>query len=244
MKNKILITSLAFALALSFPAFALAQPSSSAATTNKIGMIKEKADAEIQRRIDSINDLITKIQGLKRLSDSDKTNLINMANSMIASLNSLKTKIDADTDLTTLRTDRQDIFTQYRIYMLFMPQLRIYVAADRIDDTVTLMQQVLTKLDRRATTSTEQNELTDAQNKLTDAQNQAQNAINAIKNLQPDQGNNGVASSNKQALLTAKGYIMTAISDLQTARHDFATVISQIKGVGSPNPSPSPTSTP
>ncbi len=217
-----------------------------AATADRITLIKTKADQEIARRIASINELITRIQGLKRLADSDKTNLVGMANSMIANLNTLKTKIDGDTDITTLRADQKSIFDQYRIYMLFMPQLRIYVAADRIDDTADLMTTVAGKLATRINGNTTlQTTLNDANAKIADAKTQAQNAINAIKRLTPDGGNDGIASSNKQALLSAKNFLMAATTDLQTARHDFATIIAALKEAkASPSASPTPTATP
>jgi DNA-binding transcriptional regulator GbsR (MarR family) len=248
MNKKIFISlSLVTSLLISAPVVTFAQTATPSPRTtikenlsqDRISFVKSKAQNEIDRRITSINEVMTKIQGLKRLTDSDKTNLVAMGNSMITSLNKLKIKINADTDLTTLRADQKSIFDQYRIYMLFMPQLRIYVAADRIDDTVTLMSQVLTKLQARATTDTQKSELTDAQNKLNDAKLQADNAINAIKNLQPDQGNDGMMSSNKQALLTAKDMIKLAMSDLQAARHDFELIRKSL-----PSPSASPTATP
>lgn len=245
--KKTLIITLTTLLIMGVPAIAFAQTATPAGTVraninqDRITLIKTKADIEIERRIASINDLVTKIQGLKRLNDSDKTNLINMANNMISDLNSLKAKIDGDSDVTTLIADRKSIFDQYRIYMLFMPQLRIYVAADRINDTATLMTQVSTKLQSRINGNASlQAILTDANSKIADAQTQAQNAINIIKGLQPDGGNDGIASSNKQALLSAKNMIMAAVTDLQNARKDFATIISSLKSSSTPLPTPTP----
>ena len=211
------------------------------ASPEMISLLKTKADAEIARRIASINELIIKINGLKRLLGSDKTNLINTANTMVANLTALKTKIDADTDLATLRTDQKSIFDQYRIYMLFMPQLRIYVAADRINDTADLMTQVASKLQTRINGNTTlQATLDDANAKIADAKAQATNAINAISGLTPDSGNEGIASSNKQALLSAKDMIMAATTDLQTARHDFVSIVTTLKESKSPTPISTP----
>lgn len=204
----------------------------------RINNVKERADTEITRRISAINALIARINGMKRLADSDKTNLLNIANSMISELNTLKAKIDANTDLATLKTDRQSIFTQYRIYMLFMPQLRIFVAADRVDDSVDLIEQVITKFQAVVTTDTQKGLLSDAQGKLDDAKKQAQSAIDAVKNLKPDGGNDGIASTNKQALLSAKNFLMAALSDLQASRLDLTKVRSSLKGSSSPTSTP------
>ncbi len=239
-----IITMVSVGMIIGTTSFVLAQTSTPSGVPNnaqnRITMIKSRADSEIERRITTINELVTRIQGLKRLADSDKTNLVNLGNGMIANLTSLKGKIDADTDLATLKVDWQSIFGQYRIYMLFMPQLRIYVAADRINDTVDLMNQVFTKLQTRVSdakskgkdTAALESELSDAQVKLNDAKTQAQNAINSIKGLVPDGGNNGIQSSNKQALLSAKNMIMTAVTDLQAARKDFVNVRNGLKSFG------------
>ncbi|SRR5258708_2760585 len=248
MIKKALILTLTSVLILGAPGTLFAQsttPTTKEAlrtevSQDRINLVKTKADAEIERRIASINELIVKIQGLKRLTDSDKTNLVNMGQAMVSNLNSLKTKIDSDTDILTLRADQKSIFDQYRIYMLFMPQLRIYVAADHIDDTADLMTQVSIKLQTRINGNTSlQNTLNDANAKIADAKSQAQNAINAIKGLAPDAGNDGIMSTNKQALLNAKSMLMTAVMSLQGARHDFANIISSLKEV-----SPTPIATP
>jgi len=238
MIKKVTITSLVLTLILvsSNVVYAInASPSGmkTAATQNAITILKQKADAEITRRINSINELMARINNMKRLADTDKTNLQNEANEMIGNLNALKTKIDNEEDLSTLRKDRQDIFTQYRIYMLFMPQLRIYVAADRVLDTVDLMQKVHDKLLSTAATDAQKNSLADAQNKLNDASSKAKEATDVIKDLKPDEGNQGIASSNRQALLNAKSLLMQAVSDLQVARKDFVQVRNSL-----PTPTP------
>src|SRR5258708_36703174 len=125
--------------------------------------------------------------------------------------------------------------------MLFMPQLRIYVAADRIDDTADLMTKVSTKLAGRINgNATLQTSLGDENAKIADAKVQAQNAINAIKGVTADGGNDGIAASNKQALLRAKNFLMAATTDLQTARHDFVTIVAALKESKSPTPTATP----
>jgi predicted nucleic acid-binding Zn-ribbon protein len=243
--KKFIASALISLTALVLPASALAVNSSpsgmkAAAAQNRIEVLKERADAEITRRINSINNLLTRINAMKRLTDSDKSNLENEANQMISNLNSLKAKIDGDTDVQTIRKDRQDIFTQYRIYMLFMPQLRIYVAADRILDTKDLMQKVLDKLNPLATTDSQKSLLKDAQDKLNDASAKAQDAINAVKDLKPDEGNQGIASSNRQALMNAKNLLMQGMSDLQSARNDLVQVKNTLRPKTPPSPSPTP----
>jgi len=244
--KKTLILTLTGALILLTPGVALAQTASpvptteargaarEAATQDRITLIKTKADAEIVRRIASINELITRIRGLKRLTDSDKANLVSMANSMIANLNTLKTKIDGDTDLTTLRADQKSIFDQYRIYMLFMPQLRIMTAADRMAETADLMSQVSVKLQARINGDASLTALlNDANTKISEAKTLYTSAETDVAGLTPDNGDAGKMNSNKEALQDARVDLQKGATDLKAARDDFQKIITSLKATTS-----------
>ena len=66
-----------------------------------------------------------------KVSANEKTAIANEVQTEISNLTALNTKIQADTDLTTLKTDIQSITEDYRIFMLVIPQGRIEVAADK-----------------------------------------------------------------------------------------------------------------
>src|ERR1035437_2225976 len=87
---------------------------------NSVQNLKSRADSEITRRISSLTELISKINTLKKLSVTDKSSFVSKLQTEINSLNTLKTKIDADTDLVTLRTDVASIIQSYRVYALFL----------------------------------------------------------------------------------------------------------------------------
>lgn len=203
----------------------------------RIATVRQQADTDVQKRLDSLNDLITKVKAMKHLTDGQKNDLTAKAQSEITTLNNLKTKIDADTDLATLRADRQAVFNQVRVYALFIPSMHIVGAADNILDVVTLMQQLQQKLQDRVNQAKSsgkdvtalQNALNDMQAKVTDAQTQAQNAINTVTLLVPDGGDKTKFDSNKTALENARNLIKTAESDLKTARGDAQTVRNGLK---------------
>src|SRR6185436_1872535 len=94
---------------------------------------KAKADQEITRRIDSLNKAISRLGEMKHLSDADKATLTATAQANITTLTNLKAKIDADTDLATLKADIQSITKAYRIYRLVLPRIHIDGASDRMD---------------------------------------------------------------------------------------------------------------
>lgn len=257
MTKKIIITTLGiFILAQALPVFAESINTSTVRgevkneiknttnngtnSQNRIDLFKTKADAEIARRINSLNELVTRINDLKKLSDASKASFSSEVQNEINQLNTLKTKIDADTDLVTLRTDQKSIFNEYRIYMLYIPQIRILASADRLNASIDLMNQVSTKIETRINGNVNlQNILNDANAKLSDATTQAANATNLVVSLTPDGGDATKVEANRNAMQSARTDLQTGLKDLQTARQDFQKIVEALK-----KQSPTPTATP
>ncbi len=195
-----------------------------------------RADTEITRRINALNDLNTRIQAMQEVTATFKTNLAANVQNQINVLTSLKAKIDADTDAATLKADVQSIATSYRIYILVLPQGRIAAAADREVAIAQMMTTLGSKLAARITAaqSAGQNvgSLTTALNdlaaKLQDASAQAQAAVSVSAPLSPDNGDATVKASNTAALKTARGDIKTSQQDLIAARADIKTIVSAL----------------
>src|SRR5436309_3559646 len=76
----------------------------------RIATIKSRADTEIDKRVISLNELIGRINAVKHLSEADKSSYASQAQTQITNLQTLKTKIDADTELTILKTDAKSVF--------------------------------------------------------------------------------------------------------------------------------------
>jgi DNA repair exonuclease SbcCD ATPase subunit len=196
--------------------------------TAKIADFIKKADQEIARRVTSLNALSARIQAMKKVSDTQKSNLASTIQSQISILNTLKTKIDADTDLATVRTDVQSITKSYRIFMLVIPQGAVTAAADRaltITDTMTVIG---TKLQTRISDAQTAGKnvaslstlLTDYNAKISDAKTQAQAAINEVAALTPDNGDQTKMQSNTAALKDARAKIQAAQKDIVAAQKD------------------------
>lgn len=164
-----------------------------------ITLRKTNADREIDRRIASLNNLITRLNNVKRLSADQKSTLSSQVNTEITNLQTLKSKIDADTDPATLLTDKKSIVNSYRVFLLFEPKIRIITQADEIIDLANVMLGKTTN--------------SDATSKINDAITQANNAINSVSPLTPD-GYPG----NKSSFDSARGMLKTARTDLRTAR--------------------------
>lgn len=219
----------------------------------RISRIIATADMEIARRLAALDALNTRVQAMIKLTADEKSSLSTTIQDQTKVLNDLKSKIDADTDLETLKTDAQSITKSYRIYILVIPQGRIIAAADRVEtiagQITTLSSKIKTKLtslpdgtDKNSFQST----LSDLNAKVDDANTQAQAAIAEVTGLKPDDGNQTIMKSNTAALKDARSKIKAAVTDLQTARKDAQSIIQGLRTIMKtmPSMSPSPSASP
>ncbi|HVN67998.1 MAG TPA: hypothetical protein VMT55_06460 [Candidatus Sulfotelmatobacter sp.] len=165
---------------------------------NRETLRKTNADAEITRRVTALNNLISVISAMKRISAGEKTTLTGNIQNEISTLDSLKAKIDADTDPATLQADKQSIVTSYRVFLVFMPQVRITAMADKVLDLAALLQT--------------KSPSSDATAKINDAISQANAAIAAVANLNP-----GDWPNNQSTIQGARTDVRTAYQDLKDA---------------------------
>lgn len=254
MKLKNLAFFLAVALGLLSLAPALSLAQTSASSTVSLGAAAQKAqvrgDQEIDRRTTALNDLLTRVNAMQSVSADFKTSITTALQNQITALASLKAKIDADTDVATLKADIQSVTASYRIFALVLPQARIAAAADRVATITTMMSTLGSKLQARiqaagsagADVTALSAALTDIGSKLSDAQTQAQNAISGSISLQPDNGDKTVMASNTAALKASRADIQTAQQDLIAARKDVTQIIQGLKSV-SANATTTPTTT-
>jgi hypothetical protein len=200
-----------------------------------------RADAEITRRITNLTSASVRIGQLKNISSTDKTSLQTSITTQISEMTALKAKIDSDTDAATLKADITSITSDYRIYMLVIPQARIAAATDRAQTIVADMQAMAPQLQARITAdqtaggnvAAAQAAYSDMQTKVSDANIQAAAALNETVSLTPDQGNASIEASNTAAIKDAASKIKTVVADLKAASTDISTIMNAVKGTGS-----------
>ena len=210
---------------------------SSTLSSSKIEKAKAKADQEIDRRVASLNELATRIGAMQEVREDFKQSLSGAVGGQIAAFVSLKAKIDAETDLATLKTDVQSITQSYRVYALLLPQTSIAAAADRVVALTTMMTTLGSKLQTRiaaaqsagSDVSALSKSLTDLSQKLTDANAQAQSAVAISSSLVPDGGDKTKMAANTKALKTARSDIATAEADLKAGRKDIHAILKGLK---------------
>ncbi len=217
------------------PALALAQTatpeatSSGANTTERMATLKTKADALITDRVTHLNALLVRINAMAKLSATDKTTFTTEINTDVSGLNTLKTKIDADTDLVTLRADVKSIFTTYRIYGIFMPQIGLLAAADRMSVTADTLSVLATKLQTRVQAAGSPADLTaiwtDMQAKITDAKTQYSNVETQVAALTP------ASYPATNVLQNARTEIKAGATDLRAALQDAKLIREGLKAI-------------
>lgn len=206
----------------------------------KISSLKDKAAREIDRRIKALGALSTRIQTMKKISDAQKTALKSSIQSQITTLTDLKTKIEAENDITALRTDAQSIIKSYRIYALIIPQGTIIAAADRAltlaEQMTTLGTKLQTRISEAKTAGKDvaalEKSLVDYNAKITDAKTQAQAAIDSVSKLTPDNGDKTKMEANLKAMKEAQNKIRAAQQDFVAARKDAKDIAQGLKASG------------
>lgn len=202
--------------------------------------MQNRGDEATARRIDSLNKLAARIQGMKNLSDSEKASLTAQIQASITDMNDIQSEIQSATSTASARADLQMVAPDYRIYMLIMPQVSLLSAVDRVNALVTSLETVQSKIQTRVSAdaslsgnTTISADLASMTAKLSDATSQAVAAQAEISGLQPDNGNATVRTSNTAALKDARAKIKTAQQDLQAARKTAGDLVKLIAGKGS-----------
>lgn len=234
------------------PAFAQtgapAPTKTGAALEARMTKAKERADQEIDRRIEKLTELSAKVQEMKHISTSTKTSVATDVQEEIASLTALNTKIQGDTDLETLKTDIKSIATSYRIFMLIIPQGRIIVSADRIHAVAGKQTEFAGKLKTRIDEAGAAGKdvtalnasLSEMNAKIADAKAQADAAVALVASLSPDMGDKTKMEANNAALKEARAKIKAGMESIKAAHKAAQSIRSGLKALGTAASSTTP----
>lgn len=212
--------------------YGLSAMAASQVQATRMANLKSRADAEVVRRVTSLNKLISLINSFKKLTSAQKQGLVSDVNGEITNLTALKSKIDADTDVATLKTDVQSVILQYRVYVLYIPKVHILAGDDRIVNIAsklsTLAAQLNTRIQSAKSSGKDVTSLeasyNDMLSKITDATAQADNADTTVLPLTPD-GYPG----NRTQLISAFNMMKTGYQDLKAVLADARTIVSGLK---------------
>jgi len=200
----------------------------------------KKANDAIDKRIQDLNSLSSRISEMKNVTSTEQSTLSNSIQAEITNLNNLKTKIAADSDMASLNSDVKSITSDTRIYALVIPQDRILAASDKATTVINMLNAMGSKLQTRISDAQTAGKdvtalntaLADFNAKLAEATSLSGSIASGISTLTSDQGNKTVLASNNMALKTARQNLSKIESDLNAARKDVKTIMGKVKGIG------------
>ena len=207
-----------------------AQATAARVTGASVDALRAFGDCEINRRLTTLSALATRVSGSKVLTTGDASALSSEISSTVSGLNSLKATIDAETSATALRADIAKIATQFRVYVLVVPQVNLVNAADGVLASQARFADVNTRLSARiAKAQAAGKDVSAAQTSL-DAMNAKVSAAVALATglsakllpLTPADYNGGTAApilnSARSSLGTARNDLKQAVASAQACR--------------------------
>jgi hypothetical protein len=195
------------------------------------------ATVQINNRIKSLQNLSSRIQDAKNINAADKTSIQSEINGEISVLNSMVSNLTNATSSASVRAGLREDIQSTRVYALVVPQTSILAAVDRVQNLVTTLSAVGSKVEVRlassttATSTSVKTAMQDFNAKLADASSKAGAASAEVVSLKPDNGVKATAEANSTALKDARTKIQAASKDIVAASTDLKTVL---RGLGIP----------
>lgn len=207
-----------------------AKQASTATAGISINTLRAFGDCEIARRFVTLTALSGRISSSKTLTSSDAAALSGEVIATRAGETALKATIDAETSLPALKLEVRRIATDYRVYLLVVPQVNLVSGADTVLATKATFDKINTNLTARIAaakaagkdTTAAQADLDAMNTAVTQALGLAQPLPAMLLPLTPAQYNAGTAGpvlkSSKAALVQARGLLQAARKDAQACR--------------------------
>jgi len=188
--------------------------------------------ARVDMRVADLGALNVKIQQMTRVSAEVRSTLSGAINNQVLNLTTLGTLIQKTDTKEAVRPLVQSIPLDYRIYMLFNPQVRITATADKAMTVTILLTELHTKLKAAVDAAEAQNmdvsnmraNLEKMSGNISNAQLRTSAAVNAVKDLTPDGGDTAKKDANLQALTSARAALDEAAALITGARNNAEAV--------------------
>jgi hypothetical protein len=184
-------------------------------------------DCEIARRITTLDKLTSVVSGSKVLTSSDAVALAAKLTSAKAGLTSLKATVDSATSVEALKADVKKIATDYRVYVLLVPQVHLVSGADGVIASQTRFSDMNTRLAARIATAKAAGKDTSVAQGHLDAMNAA--AAQAATLARPIPGRVLPLTPAGWNAGTAGPVLTQARTDLVSAREKMRTAMSEAR---------------
>jgi len=211
--------------------------SSTTTEAQKMTTLKARANKEIDSRISSLNAFNVKMQALANITVANKAAIAVNVQSQIATLTALKAKINAGTNLATLKADVASITKPYKNFGLTIPKANLVAKVEShfsaltklASTTAALLVDIQTAQTAGKDVTTLRTKLADANAKLADANVQSNAALTIITPLIPSMGSSTALLANKQALTDAYAKYKLAMTDIKTVKTYIKDIVNQLR---------------
>jgi len=194
--------------------------------TTKVSYLITRGQNLITARVNYLNALKKQISASK-LTDNQKSELTPLIDEQITKLTALKEQIKAGTDLTTLKTQVKSIYTDFRIYSVFAPKIRLMKSIDlQINHLTKNSDEVLAKIQARIDTAKAKGKDVTARQTALDA---AKTQIPALQTKLSDLYNKAMALKPADYPDTYKTIITEIRAGIKSVATEFRTLYNGLK---------------
>ncbi len=127
-------TGLVLVTGAAAPAFAETTPTSAPTTrtcsADRLGYVQARVDAAVKKREATIDSLTRALAARTHVTDAHRATLTSTYGSDESGLRAVDAKVQADTTCGQAVTDGRTVVTDYRVYLLLVPQTHLVAAAD------------------------------------------------------------------------------------------------------------------
>jgi hypothetical protein len=207
---------------VSVPAIPMGEAAPATVTNEtKLSKLVARGTKEISKRVESLNQTKASIQAYK-LTDAQKSLLTPLIDTNLTGLSALGDQIKAGTDVTAVKALVQQIYTNFRIYAVFLPQINeartLYVERNTADNLLNVtLPKIQAKLDalkaKGKDVSARQTAVDNAKSTLPTIENDADTQVTAALGLKPSD------------------YPDTSKTALKAVRSEIRNIRDQLKGV-------------
>jgi hypothetical protein len=127
--NRFLRTTVLAVAALTCTTLAAA-PAVAAPSERGVDAVKKAVTTRIDKRLDALKRFSTTLAEAEHVQPAHRETLTELLEEQTAGLTELRTKVQSETTREALRTDARSMVTDYRVFLLTGPKVRLTAAID------------------------------------------------------------------------------------------------------------------
>lgn len=211
-------------------------------SADRLSFVKARVDAAVKKREATIDKLTSALAGRPHVTDAHRSTLTSTYTSDASGLTAVDATVQADTTCAQAVSDGWKVVTDYRVYLLLVPQTHLTAAADTGTWAAGRLTAAVPKVQAAIDALTDPQEKAAAQAKLDDLTSQVAGATSSLSGVA-----DGVLALKPAdipaKLATIQGYraqVATAHADLAKALAD-ARALRALLGHVAAAPTPTPT---